>query len=86
MAEFVTKFALKELRSQFDQLALLKPPASQAEAFGKILAEAREVLKKIEAKPTDAALRNPFIGVGKQLKKLGFQECGQATKTSGGSN
>ena len=86
VAEFVTKFGLKELRSQFDQLALLKPPATQSEAFEKALTEARAVLKQIEAKPTDAALRNPFLGVGKQLKKLGFQECGQASKTANGSN
>jgi hypothetical protein len=82
VAEFVTKFALKELQGQIDQLGALKPAKSQEEAFAAAMKEAAKGLADMKAKPAEAAFRNPMKKAGKLLSSMGFKECGQTEPSS----
>jgi hypothetical protein len=82
VAEFVAKFAVKELQGQIDQLSALKPAKSQEEAFAAAMKEANKGLADMKAKPNEAAFRNPMKKAGKLLSALGFRACGQTEPSS----
>jgi hypothetical protein len=81
VAAFVTKVAVGELGSQFDQLDRLVPPGTDQSTVRAFLKDGRAILAKVSAKPLEAAYTNPFNKLGKKMKQFGFTACGQAVKT-----
>jgi hypothetical protein len=77
VVRFVQEVAAAEMTDQIDRLKALSVPAPDRTAMAKLFADAEKALGTLRSKPGEVAYADPFKGVVKQFRSLGFSECGR---------
>ena len=90
VAEFVAS-TIPEFRRMFDELADLRPPEADRQAFRDLLDEGRSALRRVDqladalALPLSRELGDAFAPFNRAAVALGLTACGENEEGGGGS-